>query len=527
MGKPVRYARRLAVGLMGAVIVAGCCFATVGWSPDSKSVILPVFGHQRIDRLVMVGLDGKAIRDVARVGAPGETLCPAAWSPDGKWIAYFKFRGLKAEARGNGGTLDASLKIQDAATGRQRTLRRWTKIPKGPSGAPHPNLGRAPQWTADSKHLAVATMLSDVPGMVLVNVRTGAQEKVLSLGKAARSETAALSPRGRYLACLAEVGDDEGLVLRLVDVESLKTRQLAPVSQHRSEGSSMHPPPAWSPDGRWLYFARCEMRGDPNKGSEEQRSYLQRVIVETGHVQTVWQDPDCQSIFNVQVSARSGCVVIGYDFDYCWGLPTDGPYGLSILDPRDGKARAIHFTGRDWYNVGTAVSPDGRWVAFTVAGSQGRPHAGVILPVDGGPPRFFVPGPEARAAVNGYLEARVWSTLGTTDYPGELSKAGIDLKRVRTVAEADKACALAGRVAGRGNSPLLREAATWGPVVIYMEIVAHSDPKLRPLFGAQARQKLSAVREAHPEHPLGPALEARLNRLLAPPGPRKIPPRTR
>ncbi|MDP6438925.1 MAG: hypothetical protein QGH74_04745, partial [Candidatus Brocadiia bacterium] len=207
----------LAAAVAVVVFVLGACIFPVAWSPDSKRVVFSIpladpdkgmaHGLAMADRLAMVDLEGKMIRDVARVGdSENESFSPAAWSPDGKWIAYFRFEPKPAEGaldpdhpEEDEATILVSLMLQEADSGKEGIIFQ-EDVPKDNYdwGA---NALYGPQWTADSKALMIRNMSAAQPGLVVLNLQGGIVLDV-PLDDELGRVTAALSPDGASLAYL-------------------------------------------------------------------------------------------------------------------------------------------------------------------------------------------------------------------------------------------------------------------------------------------------------------------------------------
>ena len=84
----------LSVGFSAlAVYVISCVYSPVGWSPDSSKIALFVIpGKDEPEIMAIFTYDietGKRVL-IDKMGKGGMLSAPA-WSPDGKWLAYYKF----------------------------------------------------------------------------------------------------------------------------------------------------------------------------------------------------------------------------------------------------------------------------------------------------------------------------------------------------------------------------------------------------------------------------------------------------
>jgi len=89
--------RKAKIGFVAAICclliyVLACVLSPATWSPDSSKIAILVTPHdQNPDRFSIFTYDIATGERVLLDEAEGEGILSApAWSPDGKWIAYYK-----------------------------------------------------------------------------------------------------------------------------------------------------------------------------------------------------------------------------------------------------------------------------------------------------------------------------------------------------------------------------------------------------------------------------------------------------
>lgn len=163
-----------------------------------------------------------------------------SWSPDGQWIAF------QSDAPG-----DYEIFVQPAQGGEARQLTKDSNT-----------WMFAPQWSPDSKKLIVADLQLR---LMLVDVATGKVTQV-DQGKYRRLTQYSMSPDGNWLVYTKNHDNGFG-VLWAYDVANDKKHQLT--DEHLSNYE-----PAFSPDGKYLYFVSDR---DMNLGfSSYEFTYLYR-----------------------------------------------------------------------------------------------------------------------------------------------------------------------------------------------------------------------------------------------------------
>ncbi len=154
------------------------------------------------------------------------------------------------------------------------------------------------------------------------------------------------SPDGRRVAFAwkGERPDNFHIYVKLVGSSS------APLRLTTSEGVDYSP--AWSPDGRWIAFCRgTDMPGGaimavPASGGAE------RKIIDLNMIASPWSH-------SIDWSADSKYLVVADR------LAGKNEKGLYLVDVETGENRQITAPAPDTQDIGPAVSPDGRTIAFT------------------------------------------------------------------------------------------------------------------------------------------------------------------
>lgn len=521
MGKSASRRAALAA-LVALAIYALACWYPGAWSPDSTRVVLPVFGKEGPQRLVMVDLEGKPVREVARVGSDREVLSAASWSPDGKWIAYMRFtftppKAKPAKPQGKPGDktkpkavpVAVALVLQRADASKTRCV--WSgQAPGASRGKGYIDFNQlfGPQWFSDSRSLVVQNMSPTSPAALVMDTTGRVLRQVPLKGELSLRHTV-LSPDGRHVAYVAKRPKGKKTAVYLTRADLWQPREIASTGDY-SGSDPVYPAPVWSPDSRWLYVAQ----GKKPK-PRQLVGFLKRVDVTTGRTETVWQTPRA-GLTGISVSAKANRLAVDYMRD------TDKPddvIGIDVVSP-GGQPVPIHFSTRNSTHYSTSISPDGKWVAFCpVGGGPGRGGSGfgVIVPSDGGRPRFFVPDPVGRSLIGRFVRGRVTATLmvACMGKEKELKAVGPAPGKITTIEQTKRWPELI-RVAIRDRAaPIFKEVPRWAPVVLCLAAIEEQAPDKREPFVALARQQLDAARKAHPDHPFGPALRDELERILA------------
>jgi Tol biopolymer transport system component len=355
-------------------------------SPDGKSV---VYNRDRDLWLQRVG-GSNPINLTA--DSPGLDFA-AAFSPDGQLLAFNSIRG-------DGGGLFVM-----GATG--ESVRRLT------------TRGFLPAWTPDGKELVFANNANDTSysggtalGLEAVEVATG---RIRSLCDCV-ADAPVVSPHGAWVAYWSI--DSAGGARRDLWVVPLAGVGAGGAPRRLTDDLAHEWNPAWSPDGRWLYFV-SDRGGSPNlwrlpfdPSSGRARGDAEPLTLPSGFVHSFRLAADGRTLVYAAQTGGSDLVRVAFDprsavvdranettlrlGELVWGLgspsfsPDDqwlavlsGAAGndLLLLESRGRAARTLVAAGSH-HNRGPAWAPDGRTIAFA-SDRSGRYDIWAI-DVDGG-----------------------------------------------------------------------------------------------------------------------------------------------
>ena len=495
--------------LISMVIYGLACMYPIAWSPDSQKLVFLVPGEEEgIEALVMTDLSAKPIREVARVKGEDATLSTAAWSPDGKWIAYLKFEekpvsGGEVEGKDETNTIVRSLMVQASDSGKEYSILRdevvgWKKV-----FAETSDLFWGPQWTNDSKSVMTWSVSEGKPGLVFLDLNGKVERKLPLDGEGLAAWSATLSPNGKYVAYLKSVKDeDDPAILIAAELGEKGIRQvLSPVAFGDKDG--MMSRPGWSPDSQFLYAPTPIKKTD----KKDKACVVKRFSIPGGEAEVVWQKEDTFAC-GVSVSAKSGRLAVVYRDE---GADV---FAIDTVDPQSGESTPVHFGEPA---MGTTISPDGKWVAFLPSADNGKQKCpiGAIVSSDGSKLRFLTTEKEQEAAIPGILKERLAGALKHL-LRKELGAAWKQADQVASQQDLQKALAELDELTrkqtpaekGKGTAPLLREALDCSKALICIEYLQKADLPAaeRNAVVAEVRQHLAAFLKVRPRHPLGPGL---------------------
>ena len=482
--------------LIALVVYCLACFYPVAWSPDSKKLVFPVFGEDRIAALVMTDLSGKAIRDVARVpaGVKDTTLSPAAWSPDGKWIAYFK---LTKKLQNDVETISAELMLQAADSGNDRLLLGFS-YPKGKDELFGSEL-YGPGWLGDSKTLTIESVSAGKPVVLLVGLDGKIQREIPLPADGIARQTAAVAPDGKSLAYF-EQAEEKTATLVVSDITSGKARKLAPTKVYVTPFLR----PVWSADSSTLLYV--SMAGEDGHGQ------LRKIDVQTGKEKVLWQPENVVVVYGISVSAATDWIAVDRVIE-----PDKGQvYMTNVINATTGEVRPVSYGSLDM-NLSMSISPDGKWVAFCPSGGDKRkaPVFGVIVSNDGAQMNFFLPDPKLKEKIPKFMSNRLGAAFTASGALEQLKKDGVDAEDVKTPEQAAAVGAALDKFAAGQTSPLFRQASAYGKVQAYFEMIRNQPAADRAKYAGEAQKIIDAFLKDYPgAEPVREELKAQLDEIL-------------
>jgi hypothetical protein len=157
-----------------------------------------------------------------------------AISPDGRWLAFLSTRSI----------FSIDLFVADAATG--KVVRKLTSTASDPHYSSIQFIHSAGAWDAASQRIAIATVTSGRPALVVFNARNGDKEREVKLTEVDEIFNPTWAPDGRAICFTGMSG---GLTdLFVYDLAASQLRRLTTDAYADLQ-------PAWSPDGRRIAFA--------------------------------------------------------------------------------------------------------------------------------------------------------------------------------------------------------------------------------------------------------------------------------
>ncbi len=162
-------------------------------------------------------------------------------SPDGRRIAFLSERSF----------FSVDLFVADAADG--KVLRKLTNTSTDPHYSSLQFIYSAGGWDADSKRLAIATVVTGRPALAIFDADTGNKEREIRISDVDEIFNPTWAPDGHAIAF---TGMSRGLTdLYIVDLNSTAVRALTADPYADLQ-------PSWSPDGRRIAFATDRFTSD-------------------------------------------------------------------------------------------------------------------------------------------------------------------------------------------------------------------------------------------------------------------------
>jgi Tol biopolymer transport system component len=175
---------------------------------------------------------GRLVIKGAELG--GDLNVGPAISPDGQWIAFLSERSL----------FSIDLFLAEASTGRVR--RKLTSTATDPHFSSLQFIHSAGAWDADSRRIAIATVVGGRPALAIFDAQTGDKAREVRIDGVDEIFNPTWSPDGRMVAF---TGMKAGLTdLYVVDLDTSAVRAL-------TDDPFADMQPVWSPDGQRIAFA--------------------------------------------------------------------------------------------------------------------------------------------------------------------------------------------------------------------------------------------------------------------------------
>jgi Tol biopolymer transport system component len=401
------------VGLVGALVLAAAAWRWVRWAPPpTPPHVVPLTEMRGVERFPTFSPDGEQVAfdwqgekqdnwdiyikmvdapEVRRLTTDKAPDVAPRWSPDGKLIAYLRYRPDMPLA----GPGPATIHVISPLGGSDR------KVSDFPALGCFGGCG-GPVWSPDGRWLAVNrfTAANDAspPGVYLVSLQTGEARPLMTPAPEEFDAEVAFSPDGRrlagfsctsFLSCHLEVVDlGPGFIPRG------SPRRLA----HRPI-CVFNGPPAWTRDGRSLIYSDCNgdtlWRIGVDGGRPPERIELagvgaiQPATVPSRDRLAFQRSLVGQDVYRLDGGRVPRLVVASSRHDEALDLSPDGKrvafvrYG-EIWSADADLTNAARLTER----LGGAPrwSPDGRRVAFDAPDDEGHLHVWTV-DADGGSAR--------------------------------------------------------------------------------------------------------------------------------------------
>lgn len=223
------FRRSLRVGFEGAIEqVLGMPTDTLSirWKEQVEADYLPLMaGRTAPDSAGTVLL-------APSTGAGSQNISPSL-SPDGRYVAFLSEKDL----------FSVDLYLADAVTG--KVIRKLASANSDPHIEALRYIDSSGTWSPDGRFFAFVVTAGGDNQMVIIDVETGRQDRLITFPGIGAAANPAWSPDGRWIAFSGMKGGISDLYL--YDLESTSIVQL-------TEDKHADLQPAWSPDGRTLAF---------------------------------------------------------------------------------------------------------------------------------------------------------------------------------------------------------------------------------------------------------------------------------
>jgi len=351
-------------------------------------------------------------------GLGGDLNVGPALSPDGKWLAFLSTRSV----------FSTDLFVADATTG--KIVRRLTSTSTDPHFSSIQFIYSAGAWDATSQRIAIATVTSGHPALVVFEAQSGNKQREIQVPDLDEIFNPTWAPDGQAL-CFT--GMTRGLTdLFIYDLAQSKLRRL-------TNDAYAEVMPAWSPDGKRIAFATDRFSSDLNTLRIGQYR-IALVDVESGAIEQVRAFTDGKNINPQWTGDGTGLLFISdrdgipnlYRIDVVTGNVTQitrvatGLSGitstspaLSVATKADVAAFSVYEAGKyDIYTLDVSGARGRGRPAEAVA--PGGANAGVLPPLDRKPS-------EVLALL---ADATTGLPPATEEYPSEKYKPTLSLEGI-------------------------------------------------------------------------------------------------
>ncbi len=500
----------------GLLIYGLACVYPVAWSPDSKKAVFPIFSKEVIRGLLIADIDGKIMRRIAGEDTGEKAFSPAAWSSDGKWIAYLKFTPEKPEKDGaekipaagsKKEKINVSLMLYDVETKSAMSIFEFPA-----TGDLEKPMQYPPQWTEDSGKILVVSDGETASSCTLVDLqgKTLWSRTFPTLSDEKGIPSSSMSPDGKHFAWVERCAEvHEKASVHLLDIGAgSEPESIGKINLHSQKDNDIAARIVWSNDSKKIYVADYD----------EEKGILKCFGTEKREWSTVFKEEKA-TLAGVGVATGSSRIVIDCIYKK---EERQGGCKIAVLDLKDNSVYKTFPTAPFHYS--TSLSPDGKWIAFCAmgkneTGSKGSDEyfMGCFLSVEDGELRFLeqhLSNKEVDAANLRRNELGVaFSLSGAASRleelkPGKwenpvLAEIGLCIKEIDAF-----------NVGYKGD--VYKEALAYFKVDFCLDGLGRSTADEKAAVAEESEKRLGEFRKAYPKHPCLADLDKRFMALKNP-----------